>query len=89
MNVRTLAISNAVPAKCNGAGRGCHIHHNAPLYLGTVKPMYNLGVLSMTIQEYIDSVSRRYASGITTEHSFRGDLQSLLESLLPDVTATN
>ncbi len=43
----------------------------------------------MTIQEYIDSVARRYASGITTEPSFRGDLQSLIESLVPDVMATN
>ncbi len=42
----------------------------------------------MTIQEYIDSVSRRFASGITTEHSFRGDLERLIESLA-DVTATN
>jgi len=43
----------------------------------------------MTIQEYIDSIARRFASGITTEHSFRGDLQSLIESLVTDVMATN
>ena len=42
----------------------------------------------MSIQEYIDRIARRYASGITTEHSFRGDLQSLIESLA-DITATN
>ncbi len=43
----------------------------------------------MTIQEYIAKVSDRYQSGITTEHSFRGDLQNLLESLLPEVMVTN
>jgi len=42
----------------------------------------------MSIQEYIERIARRYASGITTEHSFRGDLQALIESLA-DITATN
>ena len=43
----------------------------------------------MTIQEYIDKVARNYASGIATEHTFRGDLQSLIESLVPEIRATN
>ncbi|MEK7854607.1 MAG: N-6 DNA methylase, partial [Acidobacteriota bacterium] len=43
----------------------------------------------MTINEYIEKVSRLYASGIATEHSFRGDLASLIESLMPEVRATN
>jgi predicted helicase len=43
----------------------------------------------MTIHEYIENISLRYASGITTEHSFRGDLQQLLESLVPEIRATN
>jgi len=43
----------------------------------------------MTIQEYIENVGKRFASGITTENSFRGDLQTLIESLVPGVMATN
>lgn len=43
----------------------------------------------MTIQEYIDKVSTRYKQDNTTEHSFRGDLQTLLETMLPDVLVTN
>ncbi len=43
----------------------------------------------MTIQEYIDKLNTRYKSGITTEHSYRGDLQNLLESIIPDALVTN
>lgn len=43
----------------------------------------------MTIQEYIDKVNTRYKQGNTTEHSFRGDLQNLLEILLPDINVAN
>ncbi|HEY5405903.1 MAG TPA: hypothetical protein VIJ92_02400 [Ginsengibacter sp.] len=43
----------------------------------------------MTIPNYIDSINKRYRQGNTTEHSFRGDLQQLIESLLPDIPATN
>jgi hypothetical protein len=43
----------------------------------------------MTIQQYIDSINQRYKLGNATEHTFRGDLQTLLESLVPDVRATN
>ncbi len=43
----------------------------------------------MTISEYIENIARRFALGNSTEHTFRGDLQSLLESLVPDVNATN
>lgn len=43
----------------------------------------------MTIQQYIDKINTRYKTGITTEHSFRGDLQNLLETLLPDILTTN
>ncbi|MEO7659734.1 MAG: DNA methyltransferase, partial [Pyrinomonadaceae bacterium] len=43
----------------------------------------------MTIQQYIDQVARRYALGNATEHTFRGDLQMLLESLVPEIRATN
>jgi predicted helicase len=43
----------------------------------------------MIFDSYIENVNKRYKSGITTEHSFRGDLQNLLEQLLPDVLITN
>jgi predicted helicase len=43
----------------------------------------------MTIQEYIDNLDKRYRLGNATEHTFRGDLQQLLESLVPAISATN
>ncbi len=43
----------------------------------------------MTLDEYIKSVGARYKSGISTEHSYRGDLQSLLQSILEGVLVTN
>ena len=43
----------------------------------------------MTIQDYITSIDKRYQAGNATEHTFRGDLQQLLESLVPDISATN
>ena len=43
----------------------------------------------MTIQQYIDNLNQRYKLGNATEHTFRGDLQQLLESLVPDIQATN
>lgn len=43
----------------------------------------------MTVSEYIDKISSRFRTGISTEHSYRGDLQNLLESIAPDVTVTN
>ena len=43
----------------------------------------------MTLNQYIDNLNQRYQLGNATEHTFRGDLQQLLESLLPDVRATN
>jgi predicted helicase len=41
------------------------------------------------IQNYLTKVSDRYKTGISTEHSYRGDLQNLLEIMLPDVEITN
>jgi predicted helicase len=41
------------------------------------------------IQHYLDKISSRHSSGKATEHSYRGDLQNLLESLLPDIAITN
>ncbi len=43
----------------------------------------------MTIEKYIDNINQRYQLGNATEHTFRGDLQQLLESLVPEIRATN
>ena len=43
----------------------------------------------MTLTEYISTINQRYSQGYATEHTFRGDLQHLLESLVLDIRATN
>ncbi len=43
----------------------------------------------MTTSQYIESVNSRYKLGNATEHTFRGDLLNLLETLLPDLHITN
>jgi predicted helicase len=43
----------------------------------------------MTLQQYIENIDKRYRLGNATEHTFRGDLQQLLESLVPTIRATN
>lgn len=43
----------------------------------------------MTLNQYIDSINKRQKLGNATEHTFRGDLQQLLESLVPTIRATN
>ncbi len=41
------------------------------------------------IQQYIEKINQRYKLGNATEHTYRGDLQNLLETLLPTVSITN
>ncbi len=43
----------------------------------------------MTIKQYIESINKRFQLGNATEHTFRGDLQYLIENLIPGVKATN
>lgn len=43
----------------------------------------------MTIQDYLNNINQRYQLGNATEHTYRGDLQNLLESLVPEIRATN
>lgn len=43
----------------------------------------------MNIQQYINNVSALFNTGKSTEHSYRGDLQQLLSSILKDVAVTN
>lgn len=43
----------------------------------------------MTLSQYIETINQRFKLGNSTEHTFRGDLQHLLESLVTDIRATN
>lgn len=43
----------------------------------------------MTIQKYIDNLNKRFQTGISREHAYRGDLQLLLETILKDVQVIN
>ncbi|WP_437373798.1 type ISP restriction/modification enzyme [Maribacter litoralis] len=43
----------------------------------------------MTIKEYIDIVSKRLQSGISREHSYRGDLETLIRELVSGIEITN
>ena len=43
----------------------------------------------MTLEQYIDNINKRYNTKNYTEHTFRGDLQQLLESLVSTIKATN
>ena len=41
------------------------------------------------IEKYIQDINKRYQLGNATEHTFRGDLQQLIENLVPTISATN
>jgi hypothetical protein len=43
----------------------------------------------MTIQQYINNINQRYLLSNATEHTFRADLQQLIESVVPTIRATN
>ena len=43
----------------------------------------------MTLNDYINIVNQRFCAGNATEHSYRGDLQQLLQTMLPAVDITN
>ncbi len=44
----------------------------------------------MTLEKYIDNINKQYKLGNATEHTFRGALQQLIESLAPEnIRATN
>jgi len=45
--------------------------------------------LKMNLDQYINNLNQRYKLGNATEHTFRGDLQTLIESLVPTIRATN
>ena len=43
----------------------------------------------MNLNQYVQNLNTRYQTGISREHSYRGDLQNLLSALLPDYLITN
>ena len=43
----------------------------------------------MTTQKYLNTIAERRALGNATEHTYRGDLQQLLECIEPSIKATN
>ena len=43
----------------------------------------------MTTQQYLENLNRLYQTGNAREHSYRGDLQILLGTILPDILVTN
>lgn len=43
----------------------------------------------MTLDQYIDNINLRYKAGSATEHTFRGSLEQLIESIVPKIRATN
>jgi len=43
----------------------------------------------MTIKEYVEIVSKRLQSGISREHSYRGDLETLIRELVDGIEITN
>ena len=43
----------------------------------------------MKVSEYIEKVNNSNKLGNTSEHCFRGDLQQLLKTLIPNLSVTN
>lgn len=43
----------------------------------------------MTLEQYIESINAKYKLGNATEHTFRGLLEQLIESIVPEIRATN
>ncbi|MCV2486514.1 N-6 DNA methylase [Flavobacterium sp. SH_e] len=43
----------------------------------------------MSLEQYIESLNAKYKLGNSTEHTFRGLLEQLVESIVPEVKATN
>jgi predicted helicase len=43
----------------------------------------------MNLNQYIDNINQKFKAGISTEHTFRGILEQLIESIVPTIRATN
>ena len=45
--------------------------------------------MQILIKEYIEKLNRLYKTGNAREHSYRGDLQVLINTIVTDVLVTN
>lgn len=45
--------------------------------------------MNMKISEYLNKLATKLKQGNATEHTYRGDLQLLIESMFPRISATN
>lgn len=43
----------------------------------------------MNLNHYIETIHKRFQSGIAREHAYRADLESLIRELVPDIEITN
>lgn len=43
----------------------------------------------MNLNQYIETIHKRFQSGIAREHAYRADLESLIRELVPDIEITN
>jgi len=43
----------------------------------------------MNLDQYIDNINQKFKAGNATEHTFRGILEQLIESIVPTIKATN
>src|SRR5574344_1006247 len=43
----------------------------------------------MNLDQYIDNINQKFKAGNATEHTFRGVLEQLIESIIPTIKATN
>ncbi len=43
----------------------------------------------MNLNQYIDNINQKFKAGNATEHTFRGILEQLIESIVPTIRATN
>ena len=43
----------------------------------------------MTLEQFIQNINSAYKRGNAKEHTNHGDLKQLIESIVPDVAATN
>lgn len=43
----------------------------------------------MTIDQYLSVINSKYKQGYATEHTFRGNLEQLIETIVPEIRATN
>ena len=43
----------------------------------------------MTLSQYLDTINQKFKAGNATEHTFRGALEQLIETVVPTIRATN